>query len=31
MLRKLDPIGLLRIRQAMGYPPGGEEMKPEVI
>jgi hypothetical protein len=31
MLRKLDPIGLLRTRQAMQFPPRGEEMKPEVI
>jgi hypothetical protein len=31
MLRKLDPIGLLRIEQAMGHPPCGEEMKAEVI
>jgi hypothetical protein len=30
MLRKLDPIGLLCIRHAMGYPPLGEETKPEV-
>jgi hypothetical protein len=31
MLRKLDPIGLMRIGQAMGYPPRGEETKPEVV
>jgi hypothetical protein len=31
MLRKLDPIGPLRIEQAMGYPLRGEEMKPEVV
>jgi hypothetical protein len=31
MLRKLDPIDLLRIGQAMGYPPRGEETKPEVV
>jgi hypothetical protein len=31
MLRKPDPISLLRIRQAMGHPPRGEETKPEVI
>jgi hypothetical protein len=31
MLRKLDPIRLLRIGQATGYPPRGEEMKPEVV
>jgi hypothetical protein len=31
MLRKLDPIGLLRIGQAIGYPRRGEEMKPEVV
>jgi hypothetical protein len=31
MLRKLDPFGLLRIGQAMAYPPRGEGMKPDVI
>jgi hypothetical protein len=31
MLRKLDPISLLRIGEAMGYLPRGEEMKPEVV
>jgi hypothetical protein len=31
MLRKLDPISLLRIGQAMGYPPRGEEMKPGIV
>jgi hypothetical protein len=31
MLRKFNPIGLLCIRQAMWYPPRGEEMKPEVV
>jgi hypothetical protein len=31
MLRKLDSIGLLRIGQAMEYPPRGEETKPKVI
>jgi hypothetical protein len=31
MLRKLDPIGLLRIGQAMRHPPRGEETKPEVV
>jgi hypothetical protein len=31
MLRKLDPIGLLRIGRAMGYPPRGEETKPEIV
>jgi hypothetical protein len=31
MLRKLDPIGFLRIGQPMGYPPQGEETKPEVV
>jgi hypothetical protein len=31
MLRKLDPIGIMRIGQAMGYPPRGEETKPEVL
>jgi hypothetical protein len=31
MLRKLDPIGLLHIGQAMEYPPRGEETKPEVV
>jgi hypothetical protein len=31
VLRKLDPIGLLRVGQAMGYPPRGEETKPDVI
>jgi hypothetical protein len=31
MLRKLDPIGLLSIGQAMGYPPWGEETKPKVV
>jgi hypothetical protein len=31
MLRKLDPISLLRIGQAIEYPPRGEEMKPEVV
>jgi hypothetical protein len=30
MLRNFDPIRLLCIRQAMGYPPRGEETKPEV-
>jgi hypothetical protein len=31
MLRKLKPIGLLRIGQVMEYPPRGEETKPEVV
>jgi hypothetical protein len=31
MLRKLDPIGLLRIGQAMGCPARGDEMKPKVV
>jgi hypothetical protein len=31
MLRKLDPIGLLRTGQAMGYSPRDEETKPEVV
>jgi hypothetical protein len=31
MSRKLNPIGLLRIAQAMGYPPRGEETKHEVV
>jgi hypothetical protein len=31
MLRKLDPVGLLRIGQAMEYPPRGEETKPDVV
>jgi hypothetical protein len=31
MLRKLDPIGLQRIGQAMGYSPRGEETKLEVV
>jgi hypothetical protein len=31
MLRKLNPIGLLGIGQAMGYPHRGEETKPEVV
>jgi hypothetical protein len=31
MLRKLDSFGLLRIGQAMRYPPRGEETKPEVV
>jgi hypothetical protein len=31
MLRKLDPIGLLHIGQAMRYPPRDEEMKPNVF
>jgi hypothetical protein len=31
MLRKFDPIGLLRIGETMEYPLRGEEMKPEVI
>jgi hypothetical protein len=31
MLRKLDAVGLLRIEQAMGYPPRGEEMKLDVV
>jgi hypothetical protein len=31
MLRKLDPIGLLRIRQAMEHPLRGEETKPDVV
>jgi hypothetical protein len=30
-LRKLDPIGLLPIGQAMGYPSRGEETKPDVV
>jgi hypothetical protein len=30
MLRKLDSIGLLCIRQAMACPPRGEETKPKV-
>jgi hypothetical protein len=31
MLRQFDPIGLLCIRHAMGYPRRGEETKPEVV
>jgi hypothetical protein len=31
ILRKLDPIHLLRIGQAIGYPLRGEETKPEVV
>jgi hypothetical protein len=31
ILRKLDPIGLLGIGQAMEYPPWGKAMKPEVV
>jgi hypothetical protein len=31
ILGKLDPIGLLRIGQTMGYPRRGEETKPEVV
>jgi hypothetical protein len=31
MLRKVDPIGLLCIGQAMGYPPRGEETKLGVV
>jgi hypothetical protein len=31
MLRELNPIGLSCIRQAIGYPPRGEETKPEVV
>jgi hypothetical protein len=31
MLRKLDPLDLLRIGQAMGHPPRGEETKPKVV
>jgi hypothetical protein len=31
VLREFDPIGLLRIEQAMGYSPRGEEMKLEVV
>jgi hypothetical protein len=31
MLRKLDLIGFLPIRQALGYRPWGEETKPEVV
>jgi hypothetical protein len=31
MLRKLDLIGFLRMRQAMRYPPRGEEAEPEVV
>jgi hypothetical protein len=31
MLKNLDPIGFLRIGQAMGYAPRGEETKPEVV
>jgi hypothetical protein len=31
MLRNLDPIDLLRIGQAMEYPPRGEETKLEVV
>jgi hypothetical protein len=31
MLRKLDPIGLPRVGQAMGYPPLGDETKLEVV
>jgi hypothetical protein len=31
MLTKLDPISIMRIGQAMRYPPWGEETKPEVV
>jgi hypothetical protein len=31
MLRKLGPIGLVLIRQAMVYPARGEETKPDVV
>jgi hypothetical protein len=31
MLKKLDPIGLPPIGQAMAYPRRGEETKPEVV
>jgi hypothetical protein len=31
MLRKLDLIGLLRIEQAIGYPPRGQETKPDIV
>jgi hypothetical protein len=31
MLRKLDPIGFMRIGQAMEYPRRGEETKPDVV
>jgi hypothetical protein len=31
ILTMLDPIGLLRIGQAMGYPPRGQETKADVV
>jgi hypothetical protein len=31
MLRKVDPVGLLRIEQAKGSPSRGEETKPKVV
>jgi hypothetical protein len=31
ILRQFNPIGLMRIGQAMGYPPRGAEMKLEVV